>query len=51
MMGRTSSAHGEMGNTYKSLGTKLKANKPLARPGRRWKDNIKLIQGKFCWSV
>jgi hypothetical protein len=34
------------GGVHRVLKGKLERNRPLGRPGRRWKDNIKMGWGK-----
>jgi len=41
-MGGACSSMGEKRGTYRVLGGNLRKLKPLLRPRRRWKDNIKL---------
>jgi hypothetical protein len=41
-MGGACSTYGEIGGVHKSLVEKPEEKKPLRRPRRRWKDNIKM---------
>jgi hypothetical protein len=45
-MGRACSTHGDMINAYTILVIMPKGKRPLGRPRRRWKYNIKWISGK-----
>jgi hypothetical protein len=38
---------GEMGNSYKMLVAKPEGKRPLGRPRRRWKDNIRMDPKKI----
>jgi hypothetical protein len=40
---------GEMRNTYKILVGKPEGKRPLGRPRRRWKDNIRIDLRKIRW--
>jgi hypothetical protein len=40
---------GEMGNAYKILGGKPEGTRPLGRPRRRTKDNIKIDLKEIRW--
>jgi hypothetical protein len=39
---RTFSTHGEGRNVYRTLVERPKGKRPLGRPRRRWKNNIKM---------
>jgi hypothetical protein len=41
-MGKACSTYGDMINAYRMLVGKPEGKKPLGRPRRRWKDNIKM---------
>jgi hypothetical protein len=41
-MGRVCSTYGEERNAYRILVGKPEGKRLLGRPGRRWKDNIKM---------
>jgi hypothetical protein len=41
-MGRTCSTYGEREDSYRALEEKPEGRRPLARPRRRWEDNIKM---------
>jgi hypothetical protein len=41
-MGGECSTNGEKRNAYRILVGKPEGNRPLGRPRRRWKDNIKM---------
>jgi hypothetical protein len=41
-MGRTCGAYGEERGVHRVLVVKPEGNRPLGRPRRRWKDNIKM---------
>ena len=41
-MGGTCSTYGERRSVYSVLEGKPKGKRPLGRPRRRWKDNIKM---------
>jgi hypothetical protein len=41
-MGRACSTNGEKMNAYRMLEGELEGKRPLGRPRRRWKDNIKM---------
>jgi hypothetical protein len=49
-VGRACSSHGEKKNTYRILVGKQEGNRPLGRPRRRWKDNIKINVREIGWS-
>jgi len=50
-MGGTCSAYGER-NIHRVLVGKLEGKRPLGRPTRRWKDNIKMdLQEVGCWGM
>jgi hypothetical protein len=48
-MSRASSTHGEKRNAYKILAGKPEGKKPLGRPSRRWKGNIKMDLKEMGW--
>ena len=51
-MGGACSAYGERRGVYRVLVGKPEGRRPLARPRRRWEDNIKLdLQEAGCRSV
>ena len=41
-MGRARGTYGERRGVYRVLVGKPEGKRPLARPGRRWEDNIKM---------
>jgi hypothetical protein len=47
-MGRACSMH-EMRNAYKIFVGKSEGKRPLGRPRRRWKDNIRMNLREIVW--
>jgi hypothetical protein len=41
-MGEACGTYGEKRNTYRVWMVKPEGKRPFGRPGRRWKDNIKI---------
>jgi hypothetical protein len=50
-MGGACSTNGEKSNAYRILMGKAEGKRPLGRPRRRWKDNIKMDLGEVGWGV
>jgi hypothetical protein len=48
-MAKVCTAHTEHRNTYRILVAKPKGKRPLGRPGRSWKDNIKIDVRELRW--
>ena len=42
---------GDSRGTYRDLVGKPEARRPLARPRRRWDDNIKMDHEKMGWGI
>jgi hypothetical protein len=48
-MGRACSTYGEKRNAYRILMRKPEGKRPLGRPRRRWKDNIRMDLREIGW--
>jgi hypothetical protein len=48
-MGRACSTNGKNRNAYRILVGKPEGKRPLRRPRRRWKDNIKMDLREIGW--
>jgi hypothetical protein len=48
-MDRACNTHGEKRNAYRILVGKPEGKSPLARPRRRWEDNIKMDVREIEW--
>jgi hypothetical protein len=48
-MGRSCGTNGEKSNAYTVLVGGPEGKRPLGRPRRRWKDNIKIDRRKIGW--
>jgi hypothetical protein len=46
---RACNTNGKKRNAYRILEGKPKGKRPLGRPRRRWKDNIKIYLGEIGW--
>ena len=50
-MDRTCSTYGERRGVYRVLMGKPEGKRPLGRPRRRWKDNIKMGLQEVGWGM
>jgi hypothetical protein len=48
-IGGSCSMHEHMRNAYKIMVGKPEGKRPLGRPKRSWKDNIKMAPGEIGW--